>query len=76
MENPSENSSWLAGTTEPTGLAGSGKDVIVFFVGILLGYGKTYFRSCSTMQRVTPAPTIRPMMYAIRILFIWFGFLS
>ena len=23
------------------------------------------------MQSVTPAPTIRPMMYAIRILFIW-----
>ena len=25
------------------------------------------------MKRVEPAPTIRPMMYAIRILFIWFG---
>ena len=23
------------------------------------------------MKRVEPAPTIRPMMYAIRILFIW-----
>ena len=28
------------------------------------------------MKRVEPAPTIRPMMYAIRILFIWFRFLS
>ena len=28
------------------------------------------------MKRVEPAPTIRPMMYAIKILFIWFGFLS
>ena len=28
------------------------------------------------MKRVEPAPTIRPMMYATRILFIWFGFLS
>ena len=71
MENPSENSSWLAGTAEPTGLAGSGKDVIVFFVGISFSCVKPYFRSCSTMKRVEPAPTIRPMMYAIRILFIW-----
>ena len=28
------------------------------------------------MKRVEPAPTIRPMMYAIRILFIWFFFLG
>jgi hypothetical protein len=28
------------------------------------------------MQRVAPAPTISPMMYAIRILFIWFFFLG
>ena len=28
------------------------------------------------MKRVEPAPTIRPMMYATRILFIWFGLLS
>ena len=28
------------------------------------------------MKRVEPAPTISPTMYAIRILFIWFGFLS
>jgi len=28
------------------------------------------------MQIVAPAPTIRPMMYAIRILFIWFFFLG
>ena len=28
------------------------------------------------MKRVDPAPTTRPMMYAIRILFILFGFLS
>jgi len=32
------------------------------FVGISLGYGKTYFRSCSTMKRVEPAPTISPMI--------------
>jgi len=35
-----------------------------------MGYGKTYFRSCSMMKRVEPAPTTSPMMYAIRILFI------
>jgi len=33
-----------------------------FFVGISLGYGKNYFRSCSTMKRVKPAPTISPMI--------------
>jgi hypothetical protein len=72
----SANSSWLAGTIEPIGRAGSGKDVILFFVGISLGCVKNYFRSCSTMKRVEPAPTISPMMYAIRILVIWFFFLG
>jgi len=28
------------------------------------------------MKRVEPAPTISPMMYAIRILVIWFFFLG
>jgi len=46
------------------------------FVGISWGCVKNYLSSCSTMQRVAPAPTISPMMYAIRILVIWFGFLS